>query len=65
MTNDIKSGIKFCLLLLIFILTVNTIYAVIRLIIDLKNEVPTKIAFKNFLKNMTNGIAEILSYLPL
>ena len=65
MTNDIKSGIKFCLLLLIFILVVNTIYAVTKLIIDLKNEVPAKITFKNFLKNITNGIAGILSYLPL
>lgn len=65
MTNDIKAGIKFCLLLLMFILIVNTIYAVIKLIIDLKNEVPVKIAFKNFMKNITNGIVEILSYLPL
>lgn len=39
MTSDIKSGIKFCLLLLIFILIVNTVYATIKLIIDFRSNV--------------------------
>lgn len=53
----------FLLKLLVFILIINLIYALTKLIIDIKNNLHLNVIIINFLKRLFNGIGEIISFL--